>query len=99
MLESYTRMANSNPRATYIAVELTNDGYSFERLWTCPPEHVHTTPAEAASCLFSKKYGNLYGSVTVLAVCGDRLPPRTLTAEEQAGVDQYVQFRSQQKVG
>jgi hypothetical protein len=44
----------------YIAVEIINDGYSFERLWTCPPEREHTTPAEAAPCLFSEKYGNLY---------------------------------------
>jgi hypothetical protein len=47
----------------YIAVEIITDGYSFERLWTCSPEHEHTTPAEAAPCLFSEKCSNLYGSV------------------------------------
>jgi hypothetical protein len=92
-------MTNANPKATYIAVELTNGGSGFERLWTCPPEHEHTTPDEAAPCLFSKKYGNLYDGVRVLAVEGDRLPPRTLTTEEQAGVDQYIRTRTQQKVG
>lgn len=47
----------------YLAVEIINDGYSFERLWTCSPEHEHTTLGEAAPCLFTKKYGNLYGGV------------------------------------
>ena len=83
----------------YIAVEIINDGYSFERLWGCPPEHEHTTPAEAAPCLLSEKYSNLYGSVGVLALCGDRLPPRLLTDEEQSEVDQYIKSRYQQKTG
>jgi hypothetical protein len=83
----------------YIAVEIINDGYSFERLWTCPPEHEHTTPAEAAACLFSEKCSNLYGSVGVLALCGDRLPPRLLTDEEQSEVDPYIKSRYQQKTG
>jgi hypothetical protein len=83
----------------YIAVEIINDGYSFERLWTCPPEHGHTSPGEAAPCLFSKNYGNLYGGVGVLALCGDRLPPRLLTLEEQSEVDQYIKSRYQQKIG
>ncbi len=43
-----------NRGAVYIAVEIIDDGHSFERLWTCPPEHAHTTPDEAAPCLFSK---------------------------------------------
>ena len=38
-----------------IAVEVINDGYGFERLWTCPPEYEHTSPAEDAPSLFSKK--------------------------------------------
>ena len=32
----------------------------------CPPEHEHTTPGEAASCLYSKKYANLYEGVGAL---------------------------------
>jgi hypothetical protein len=80
----------------YIAIEIINDGYSFERLWTCPREHEYTTPGEAAPCLFSKKYDNLYGGVRVLALCRDRLSP-LLTVEEQSEVDQYIESRCQQK--
>lgn len=90
-------MEDVKAKTVYIAAEIINDGYNVERLWTCPPEHEHTTPGEAAPCLFSKEYGNLHGDVGVLALCGDRLPPRVLTVEEQSEVDQYIKSRYQQK--
>jgi len=37
-------------RTVYIVAEIFNDGFVFERLGTCPPEHEHLTPSEAALC-------------------------------------------------
>jgi len=68
----------------YLAVEIINDGYSFERLWTCSPEHEHTTLGEAAPCLFTKKYGNLYGGVGGWRYAETEYRPRLLTAAEQS---------------
>jgi hypothetical protein len=90
-------MEGLKSRTTYIAVEISNDGFGFERLWTCRrsrARHWWRTPRRACS---PKNTGNLYRGAARLALCGDRLPPRLLTVEEQSEVDQYLRRRYQQK--
>ena len=58
-------MEEPKAKTTYIAIEITQDGYAFERLWTCKPEHEHPTPS-AAQCLYSEKCGSVYAGVGCL---------------------------------
>jgi hypothetical protein len=79
---------------TYIAVEIFNDGFAFERLATRPPEHEHLTPSDAALCLHENA---AWGGTGILAIYGEPRDARPLTSEELEEIVQLWKSRSQQQ--
>jgi hypothetical protein len=81
-------------RTVYIVAEIFNDGFVFERLGTCPPEHEHLTPSEAALCGHNNP---AWGGVDLVAVDGESREARPLTAEEPEEIRKFWESHSQQK--
>jgi len=73
--------------------EIFNDGFVFERLGTCPPEHEHLTPSEAALCGHTTQLGRW----DLVAVDSESREARPLTAEEPEEIRKFWESHSQQK--